>query len=65
MSRLTSHRLRAGRITTLDRGQATVEFALLLPLFVLLMVALLDGHCDPQPADYLQLNLLTRLAAHP
>lgn len=61
MSRLTSHRLRSGRITTLDRGQATVEFALLLPLFVLLMVALLDVVTIAR--DQLHVDMLARDAA--
>jgi Flp pilus assembly protein TadG len=61
VSRLTSHRLRAGRITTLDRGQATVEFALLLPLFVLLMVALLDVVAIAR--DQLHVDMLARDAA--
>ena len=61
MSRLTSHRLRAGRITTLDYGQATVEFALLLPLFVLLMVARLDVAAIAR--DQLHVDMLARDAA--
>jgi hypothetical protein len=31
----------------------------------MLLVALLDGHCDPQPTDYIHLHLLPKLANHP
>lgn len=29
------------------------------------LFAVIDGHCDPQPADFLQAQLLRKLAAHP
>ena len=46
---------------TNDRGQATVEFALLLPLFVLLIVAIFDATAIVR--DQLLVDLLTRDAA--
>ena len=46
---------------TNDRGQATVEFALLLPLFVLLIVAIFDATAIVR--DQLLVDLLARDAA--
>jgi hypothetical protein len=47
--------------STNDRGQATVEFALLLPLFVLLIVAIFDATAIVR--DQLLVDLLARDAA--
>jgi Flp pilus assembly protein TadG len=49
------------RPSTNDRGQATVEFALLLPLFVLLIVAVFDATAIVR--DQLLVDLLARDAA--
>ena len=46
---------------TNDRGQATVEFALLLPLFVLLIIAIFDATAIVR--DQLLVDLLARDAA--
>lgn len=61
MSRLTSGRTRGDWPVTVDHGQATVEFALLLPLFVIMVVALFDVMALAR--DQLLVDVLARDAA--
>ncbi|GDX14970.1 MAG: TadE/TadG family type IV pilus assembly protein [Ilumatobacteraceae bacterium] len=61
MSTLPKHCVRSYKHSTTDTGQATVELALLLPLFVLMIVALFDVTAIAR--DQLQADLIARDAA--
>jgi|688.fasta_scaffold126597_2 Flp pilus assembly protein TadG len=58
--------MKARRVGSYDHGQATVEFALLLPLFALLIIALVDVSVivrDQMLADVLARNAARQASA--